>query len=132
MQSVLLKPIMFNWLRRKEEACRAGEIPQISAASNLDKLLQADLLILFKHSTSCPVSWAAHSEINRFRLKHPDVPVHIVHVIKERSTSMKIAELTGIRHESPQVIVVKNGAVLTAISHGSITEERLTSLAGEY
>jgi bacillithiol system protein YtxJ len=117
---------MFNWLRRKEEACRAGEMPQISAASNLDKLLQADLLILFKHSTSCPVSWAAHSEINRFRLKHPDVPV------KERSTSMKIAELTGIRHESPQVIVVKNGAVLTAISHGSITEERLTSLAGEY
>jgi bacillithiol system protein YtxJ len=38
-----------------------------------------------------------------------------------------VAEITGIRHESPQVIVVKNGAVATALSHGSITEERLAA-----
>jgi bacillithiol system protein YtxJ len=122
---------MFNWLRRKEEACRAGEMPQIGATSDLEDLLRAELLILFKHSTSCPVSWAAHSQINRFRLKHPDVPVHILHVIKDRPTSLKVEQLTGIRHESPQVIVVKNGTVLTSISHGSITEERLASLVEE-
>src|SRR5438132_10153195 len=115
---------MFNWLKRKEEACRAGEMPRVSASTDLKNLLDSDLLVLFKHSTACPVSWAAHSQINRFRLAHPDVPVHILHVIKERPTSLKVAEITGIRHESPQVIVVKNGRVVTALSHGSITEAR--------
>ena len=105
-------------------------MPQVSSESDLDTLLQADLLVLFKHSTACPVSWAAHSQINRFRLKHPEVPVHILHVIKERATSLKLAQITGVRHESPQVIIVKDGAVLTAISHGSITEDRLASLTG--
>lgn len=106
-------------------------MPQVNASSDLDSLLHSDLLVLFKHSTACPVSWAAHSQINRFRLHHPEVPVHILHVIKERPTSLKVAELTGIRHESPQVIVVKHGSVQTAISHGSITEERLAALVSE-
>src|ERR1700712_4043428 len=115
---------MFNWLRRKEEACRAGEMPQVSAESDLSALLHSDLLVLFKHSSACPVSWAAHSQINRFRLKHPDIPVHILHVIKDRPVSLRVAELTGVRHESPQVLVLRKGAVTTALSHGSITEER--------
>ena len=55
-------------------------------------------------------------ETLHLRLKHPDVPVHILHVIKERPTSLKVAELTGIRHESPQVLVVKKGTVATALS----------------
>jgi bacillithiol system protein YtxJ len=124
---------MFNWLRRKEEECGRGasEMPLVGASSDLDSLLRSDLLVLFKHSTACPVSWVAHSQINRFRVKHPDVPVHILHVIKERPTSLKVAEMTGIRHESPQVIVVKNGAVVTSVSHGSITEERLAALVAE-
>jgi bacillithiol system protein YtxJ len=123
---------MFNWLRRKEEACRAGEMPYVCSETDINSLLRSDLLVLFKHSTACPVSWAAHSQINRFRLNNPDVPVYILHVIKERPTSLKVAEITGIRHESPQVLVVKNGAVSAAFSHGCITEERLlAALAGE-
>src|SRR5438067_1718895 len=106
---------MFNWLKRKEEACRAGEMPQVVASSDLKSLLNSDLLILFKHSTACPVSWAAHAQINRFRLKHPEIPVHIVNVICDRPVSLKIAEMSGVRHESPQVIVVRNGAVAAAI-----------------
>ena len=102
-------------------------MPAICSETDLKSLLHSDLLVVFKHSAACPVSWAAHSQINRFRLKHPDVPVHILHVIKERPTSLKVAELTGIRHESPQVLVVKKGTVATALSHGSITEERLAA-----
>lgn len=119
---------MFNWRRRKEEASLAGEMPEIGKHTDLEKLMNEDVLVLFKHSTACPVSWAAHAHINRFRLKHPDVPIHILHVIRERPTSLKVAEITGIRHESPQVIIFRNGAVAASVSHGGITEERLTAL----
>jgi bacillithiol system protein YtxJ len=119
---------MFDWLRQKREACCAGEMPRICSKTDLQSLMSSDFLVLFKHSTACPVSWAAHSQINRYRAKHPDVPIHMVPVIQERAASQKIAEMTGIRHESPQVIVVRRGAVTGAVSHGGITEARLAAL----
>jgi bacillithiol system protein YtxJ len=119
---------MFDWLKKKHEACCAGEMPQVSAETDLNSLLNSSLLVIFKHSTACPVSWAANSQINRFRLEHPDIPVKILYVIKDRPVSLRFAELSGVRHESPQVIVIREGAVAAAISHGSITADRLARL----
>ncbi len=121
---------MFNWLKRKEEACRAGEMPQIGKDTDLKSLLREDLVLVFKHSTACPVSWAAQAQVNRFRLSNPDVPVRMLLVIQDRSVSQQLAALTGIRHESPQIIFIRNGAVAANISHGEITEARLTALVG--
>lgn len=38
-----------------------------------------------------------------------DVPVGIVRVVEARTASNHIADLTGIRHESPQIILFKDG-----------------------
>jgi bacillithiol system protein YtxJ len=122
---------MFNWLRRKEEACSAGEMIQVGKDTDLQSLLREDLLVVFKHSTACPVSWAAHAQVNRFRLKNPDVPVQMLLVIQDRPVSQKLATITGIRHESPQIIFVRNGGVAADLSHGEITEARLTELVGK-
>ena len=119
---------MFDWLKRKTACSAEGEMPVIGGCTDLQSLLRKDLLVIFKHSTACPVSWAAHSQVNRFRARHPEVPVHIVNVIKDRPVSLKIAELTSIRHESPQVIIIRDGAVLTSASHGNITEAKLATM----
>lgn len=119
---------MFDWLKKKHEACRAAEMPQVDTTTDLKAMLHSDLLVLFKHSTACPVSWAAHSQVSKFRANHPDVPVKMLKVIQERPVSQKVAELTGIRHESPQVLIIKGGTVVTAISHGAISEARLSQL----
>jgi bacillithiol system protein YtxJ len=119
---------MLKWLRRKHEACRAGAMPEVDQNTDLKGLMRKDLLVVFKHSMSCPVSWAAHSQITRFRAKHPEVPIHILNVIKNRPVSLELAELSGVRHESPQIIVFRHGAVAAATSHGDITEGRLEEL----
>ena len=105
-------------------------MPQIGKDTDLQSLLRQDLLVVFKHSTACPVSWAAHAQVNRFRLKNPCVQVQMLLVIQDRPVSQKLAALTGIRHESPQVIFVRNGEVTADLSHGEITEARLTELVG--
>ena len=64
----------------------------------------------------------------KFTDAHPDFPVNMVPVIQQRATSNKIAERTGVRHESPQIILLRDGKVVTAISHGSITLARLAQL----
>jgi bacillithiol system protein YtxJ len=101
-------------------------IPVLGGCTNVDDLMRDDLVVLFKHSASCPVSWAAHSVVTRFLRAHPDAPVRLIPVLKERPLSQKIAAATGIRHESPQVIVLRRGQVVASASHGDITVDNLT------
>lgn len=72
--------------------------------------------ILFKHSLTCAISSIAYQEMKR--LAHE---VSIIVIQESRDTSREVEMRTGIRHESPQVIIVRNGAAVWNASHGSIT-----------
>lgn len=122
---------MLKWFKKGDSETAAvadGPIREIGAQTDLEALLSQGTVILFKHSTACPTSWAAHLQVMKFTDAHPDCPVNMVSVIQQRATSNKIAERTGVRHESPQIIFLRDGKVVTAISHGSITVARLTQL----
>ncbi|MDE3195999.1 MAG: bacillithiol system redox-active protein YtxJ, partial [Acidobacteriota bacterium] len=83
---------------------------------------------LFKHSTACPVSWTAHAQVTRFLKHNASVPVYLVPVIRERVLSRAIADRTGVRHESPQVILIRKGVAADSASHGEITEGVLAGM----
>ena len=106
-------------------------IPALEGSSALEDLMHGELVVLFKHSTACPVSWAAHSQVTRFLRAHPEVHVRLIPVIRERSLSQKIAAITGIHHESPQVIVLRRGEVVGSVSHGDITADALTEMLAD-
>jgi bacillithiol system protein YtxJ len=122
---------MFRWLTKDREGAGVRAIPEIDAHTDLDTLFHSDALILFKHSTACAVSWAAHNQVTRFRERYPEVPVYLVPVLKQREISHAIARRTGVRHESPQIIFMRRGAVAEAASHGAITESRLAQMLSE-
>lgn len=77
-------------------------------------------VILFKHSLTCPISSAAYQEMQR--LTHD---VWLIVLQRSRDTSDEIERRTGIRHESPQVIIVRNGAAVWNASHWSITAKEV-------
>jgi bacillithiol system protein YtxJ len=83
-----------------------------------------DTVILFKHSTQCPVSAAAYQQVQKFE-RESDVPVYLVRVIEERPVSNAVAEQFGIKHESPQAIVLRGGAVKWHASHWDVTRDAL-------
>lgn len=87
--------------------------------------------LVFKHSTRCPVSTAAHREVAEFRRRHPEAPAYVVHVVEQRELSKALAERTGIRHESPQAIVLAAGSVIWSDSHEGVTAEALEALLPE-
>ncbi|KFZ40429.1 MULTISPECIES: bacillithiol system redox-active protein YtxJ [Thermoactinomyces] len=93
-----------------------------------------DRLLLFKHSTRCPVSAQAFDEFQRF-LKNTDadrrVPAAVVHVIEQREVSDAVSERFGIRHESPQVMWIKDGKVCWHTSHSNITAEKIGQAVSE-
>ena len=79
-------------------------------------------VVVYKHSPICDLSERALDEMNEFlRIAHPEPDVRIVDVLSARPASQHLAEITGIRHESPQVLVLKNGAVVWNASHRRIT-----------
>jgi bacillithiol system protein YtxJ len=121
---------MPSWWRKQKDENPKGEMREIGADANLDDLLSAENAVVFKHSTACPVSWVAHGQVTKFLSGHPEAPVFMVNVIKNRPVSQEIARRTGVVHESPQIVVIRNGQVTASMSHGEITEARLIQVSG--
>jgi thioredoxin 1 len=88
-------------------------------------LARDEAILLFKHSNSCPVSFAAKRQYDQFVEANPDVPTRLVIVQRERDLSNAIETVSHLRHESPQAIIVRHGRVLWDASHGGITKPRL-------
>ena len=76
---------------------------------------------LFKHSVTCPISSDVYQEI-----KNVDAEINLVVVQTARNVSNEIAARTGIRHESPQAIVIKEGKAVYHASHYDITAEAVS------
>ena len=122
---------MLKWLRGSREDAKPRETKPGEAvrpqklALDLAKLAERDLVVVFKHSTTCPVSFMAERQMRAFMASHPEVPVEKVLVREQRELSLQIAEWTGVQHESPQVIVLRKGTVVADASHGDVTEDYL-------
>ena len=69
-------------------------------------------VVIFKHSNSCPISSRAYREMEQF-----DGQVNLVEVQAARDISRELADITGVRHETPQVIVLRNGKAVWNASH---------------
>ncbi len=118
---------MFKWLSKLggEQNVEQSAVP---SRLDLDAVRQMERAIVFKHSRSCPVSWAASTQVRRFQKANPAVPVFTLTIQDDRALSREIEIRTGIPHESPQVIVFRNGEVVDSTSHEGVTEQNLTSM----
>lgn len=72
-------------------------------------------VILFKHSTRCSISAAAWRRMEEVDTDH--YTIYWVDVIADRPISNAIEQRLGIRHESPQAILLQDGEVVWARSH---------------
>jgi len=73
-------------------------------------------VIVFKHSNACSISARAYREMEKF-----EGQVNILEVQSAREVSRELANLTGIRHETPQVIVLRDGKAVWNASHFDVT-----------
>lgn len=94
---------------------------QINDTSALEQLLtrsHSEPVVLFKHSTTCPISANAYRQMSRL-----GSDVSLVVVQRARDLSNEIETRTGVRHESPQAIVLRNGEAVWTASHFDITSD---------
>ena len=92
--------------------------------ADLDLLLAAPLAVLYKHSPICPTSDAADGDMLAFRRRRA-IPVYMVDVIHHRPLSRALAERIGVRHASPQAIILRDGVAAWHWSHYEIRAEAM-------
>jgi len=72
--------------------------------------------VIFKHSNRCSISSVALQRLQKG--KQPgEIEFYFLDLIRYRPLSNKIAEVFKVRHESPQVLVIKNGECIFYESH---------------
>jgi bacillithiol system protein YtxJ len=88
---------------------------EIDDRAALDSLLtdsKQKPVIVFKHSNACSISSRAYREMEKVQA---DVNILVVQLARE--VSRELANLTGVRHETPQVIVLRDGKAVWNASH---------------
>lgn len=99
------------------------EWTSLDTADQIDQIKnQQGYSLIFKHSTRCSISMMAKK---RFELDWEnlpaDMPLYFLDLIKHRDLSAKVAADFAVHHESPQVLLIKDGECVLDQSHGAIS-----------
>lgn len=101
-----------NWIPLKQ----ADQLPEI------EQLSHQQPVIIFKHSTRCSISSTALSRLERNWNPDEMAGVHpyYLDLIAYRPISNQIADIFAITHQSPQVLVIRDGKCVYTASHWDI------------
>ncbi len=94
---------------------------EINSTEELENLFEQSFekpIVLFKHSLTCPISAGVYQEVSG-----ANADINLIIMQRARNVSTEIAEKTGIRHESPQAVIIKDGKPMYHASHYDVTAE---------
>jgi bacillithiol system protein YtxJ len=86
---------------------------------------------LFK-AGSCHLTTSALDTIAPVLGLHPALPLGVVRVVESRPASQRVAELTGVRHASPQILLIRAGRVVHARDNWDISAAALHAALDEH
>ena len=110
---------LFSGFSKQQNAVRINWIGlnSVDQISEIVEQSSAKLQVIFKHSIRCGISSAVIKQLEKaWDLEEAPVDMYYLDLIRNRSVSDQVASELNIWHESPQLIVIKNGVV---VAHGS-------------
>lgn len=102
-----------------KELTDIGQLNEISTISNEKPVA------IFKHSTRCSVSRMALKQFENEFNSSDKVTPYFLDLIAHRDISNEIANRFGVHHQSPQLILIKEGKAIYHVSHSDIDAEEL-------
>nr|WP_292960727.1 bacillithiol system redox-active protein YtxJ [Muricauda sp. UBA7809] len=78
--------------------------------------------VIYKHSSTCGISRMVLNMFSESYDPELDIALYFLTIQNHRGVSNAIEEKFGVRHESPQLLVIKNEEVVAHASHGAISE----------
>lgn len=98
---------------------------------DLERALGAGQVVIYKHSPRCWICSVSIGQVRDVAEEADGVPVYLIDVIRDRPLSLEVERRLGVRHQSPQVIVVREGNAVWDASHIGVRAGRiLEALSG--
>ena len=124
---------IFDKVFKSERDIAKKEIVEVPWHPITEKEKVADLIqesekktiLIFKHSTRCGISRMVLKNFeSEWQLPESDnYKLYYLDLLQNRDVSNEVARVTGVDHESPQLIILKDGKVVHHDSHHSIKAE---------
>ena len=96
------------------------ELTDIAQLMEIEAISNAKPVVIFKHSTRCSISRMALKQFEREYDLNETVDAYFLDLIANREVSNEIANKFSVYHESPQLILIKNGKAIYDVSHSDI------------
>lgn len=97
------------------------ELISLSQLDEIEKNSGNKVQVIFKHSTTCGIS---RMVMNTFKSTYDftenQIDLYYLDLLSNRDVSNGIAEKFKVMHQSPQLLVIKNGTLVAHDSHGAI------------
>ncbi|OFY99871.1 MAG: hypothetical protein A3K10_08255 [Bacteroidetes bacterium RIFCSPLOWO2_12_FULL_31_6] len=102
----------------------------IKSESDLNQLIEFSFqtdsgVAIFKHSTRCAISSVAKMRLTTSWSFGEELPIYYLDILSFRNISNLIAQKFEVAHESPQLIVIKNGKAIYNASHMGISVKEI-------
>ncbi len=101
-----------NWIDLTEE----------EQLNDINLLSKEQPVVIFKHSTRCSISSMAKNRLDKAEAP-ANTAFYYLDLLKYRPISNKVAEVYSVHHESPQVLLIKNGECVYEETHNGIRME---------
>jgi bacillithiol system protein YtxJ len=108
---------------------------EITTPDHVDKIIEESEqkpVVFFKHSGRCTISAMA---LNRFEDYAKEIDensiLFMIDVVNHRPASLHAAEMLGVVHQSPQILVIHHGKAIYDNSHGAIDGRHVLKIIKE-
>lgn len=109
-----------------KETAKFYTLDKMEQFDEIDEISQTKLVVLFKHSTRCSISRMALKQFDaEFNYPEEKIDWYLLDLLNHRDLSNEIASRYNVMHQSPQIIVIRNGKAVFNESHDSISAEDL-------
>jgi len=97
-----------------------NDLRQISQLDEIEKESAETPVLILKHSTRCSISAMAKNRLELYWDKDVSLKAYYLDLLSHRDISDEIERRYHITHQSPQIILLKNGQVVFNASHTEI------------
>ncbi|WP_405566789.1 bacillithiol system redox-active protein YtxJ [Polaribacter sp. Asnod6-C07] len=106
------KTTFLNWL----------PLTSLEQLEDIKKQSETESILIFKHSTRCGISSMVIKQFEKlFTEDHKNLKVYYLDLLNYRNISDEVGYQFQVMHQSPQLLVIKNGVSVHNASHYDIT-----------
>lgn len=115
-----------GWFSSKKNSESNSKVnwQNLTELTELDDIIEASKstpVLILKHSTRCSISIMAKRELDtNWDIETSDLNTYYLDLLKYRPISNQIAEVFDIQHQSPQVLLIKDGVCVYSATHSDI------------